>query len=161
MPWEEPSAYFGGHYNIMFPKNVYWSKVRQAGQPFIGERSGLRQGLPHRQRRRRAADDGRGRRATGITRTRARRARPAIPDLIFDKPYVKNDRYLGVAFKPGMGQDNSEERMCEWRCFDAIDTMNNMYAGSGLRPKYIIADIDTYQKGPGGRSLCRTSRSTT
>ena len=34
-PWEEPSAYFGGHYNIMFPKrNVYWSKVRRPGQPF-------------------------------------------------------------------------------------------------------------------------------
>ena len=61
---------------------------------------------------------------------------------------MKNDRYLGVAFKPGMGQDNSEVRMCEWRCFDAIDTMNNMYAGLGVRPKYVIADIDTYQKGP-------------
>ena len=33
-PWEEPSAFFGGHYNIMFPRNVYWSKVRQPGQPF-------------------------------------------------------------------------------------------------------------------------------
>ena len=47
-----------------------------------------------------------------------------------------------------MGQDNSEKRMCEWRCFDAVDTMNNMYANTGLRPKYIIADIDTYRKGP-------------
>jgi hypothetical protein len=70
------------------------------------------------------------------------------PDLIFDKPYVRNDRYLGVAFKPGMGQDNSEVRMCDWRCFDAIDTMNNRYAGLGLDPKYVIADIDTYRKGP-------------
>jgi hypothetical protein len=70
------------------------------------------------------------------------------PDLIFDKEWTKNDRYLGVAFKPGMGMDLSEQRMCEWRCFDAADTMNNMYSGSGLRPKYIIADIDTYQKGP-------------
>src|SRR5207244_9389018 len=70
------------------------------------------------------------------------------PDMIFQKPYVKNDRYLGVAFKPGMGQDNSEARMCEWRCFDAVDTMNNLYTNSGLRPKYIIADIDTYRKGP-------------
>jgi hypothetical protein len=70
------------------------------------------------------------------------------PDLIFDKPYVKNDRYLGVAFKPGMGMDLSEKRICEWRCFDVTDTMNNMYAGSGIRPKYIIADIDTYKKGP-------------
>ncbi len=66
---------------------------------------------------------------------------------------MKNDRYLGVAFKPGMGQDHSEVRMCEWRCFDAIDTMNNMYAGSGLRPKYIIADIDTYRKGPEDESI--------
>jgi hypothetical protein len=70
------------------------------------------------------------------------------PDLILDKPYVKNDRYLGVAFKPGMGQDNSEIRMCEWRCFDTVDMMNNLYANSGLRPKTIIADIDTYRKGP-------------
>jgi len=47
-----------------------------------------------------------------------------------------------------MGQDNSEQRMCEWRCFDVVDTMNNLYAGTGVRPKYIIADIDTYRKGP-------------
>jgi hypothetical protein len=70
------------------------------------------------------------------------------PDLIFDKAWTKNNRYLGVAFKPGMGMDLSEARLCEWRCFDVVDTMNNLYAGSGLRPKYIIADIDTYQKGP-------------
>jgi hypothetical protein len=44
--------------------------------------------------------------------------------------------------------DLSESRLCEWRCFDAADTMNNMYAGTGLLPKYIIAEIDTYQKGP-------------
>ena len=70
------------------------------------------------------------------------------PDAIFDKPWVKNDRYLGIAFKPAMGDDLSEPRMCEWRCFDAIDTMNNMYANTGLRPKYLIADVDTYRKGP-------------
>jgi hypothetical protein len=70
------------------------------------------------------------------------------PDLIFDKPYVKNDRYLGVAFKPGMGMDLSESRLCEWRCFDVTDTMNNRYANSGLKPKCIIADVDTYRKGP-------------
>ena len=48
----------------------------------------------------------------------------------------------------GMGIDLSEIRTCEWRCFDAIDTMNNMNTGTGLRPKLIIADIDSYQKGP-------------
>jgi hypothetical protein len=44
--------------------------------------------------------------------------------------------------------DLSEERLCDWRCFDAVDTMNNLIAHSGLRPKYVIADIDTYKKGP-------------
>ena len=86
--------------------------------------------------------------ATGIHAHPRTKGTTGYPDPIFDKPYVKNDRYLGVAFKPGMGQDISEERLCEWRCFDAIDTMNNMYAGTGLRPKYLIADIDTYRKGP-------------
>ena len=38
--------------------------------------------------------------------------------------------------------------MCEWRCFDAVDTMNNMNAGLGIGPKYVIADIDTYRKSP-------------
>ena len=38
--------------------------------------------------------------------------------------------------------------MTEYRSFDASDTMNNLYTNSGLRPKYIIADIDTYRKGP-------------
>jgi hypothetical protein len=61
---------------------------------------------------------------------------------------VKNDRYLGIAFKPAMGDDLSDVRMCQWRCFDAIDKMNNMYAKSGLKPKYLIADVDTYRKGP-------------
>ena len=71
------------------------------------------------------------------------------PDAIFDKAWVKNDRYLGIAFKPGMGQTTCPmTRMCEWRCFDAIDTMNNLYANTGLRPKYLIADVDTYRKGP-------------
>src|SRR5205823_13198364 len=70
-----------------------------------------------------------------------------FPDAYFET-YAKNDRYLGVAFKPGMGMDLSDTTLCPWRCFDAADTMNNRYAGSGLQPKYIIADIDTYRKGP-------------
>jgi hypothetical protein len=146
-PWEEPSAYFGGHYNIMFPKNVYWSKVRQPGQPF--EENDPTYGKVYH---------------TGSTEDVQKmldaegaywyHAHPrtkgttGYPDLIFDKPWTKSDRYLGSAFKPGMGMDLSDTRLCEWRCFDSSDTMNNLYARSGLRPKYIIADIDTYQKGP-------------
>jgi hypothetical protein len=146
--WEEPSAYYGGHYNIMFPKrNVYWSKVRQPGQPFT-EIDPVYGKVYHTGD---AADVQRMMDAEGAYWYHAHprtKGTTGYPDLIFDKPYVKNDRYLGVAFKPGMGMDLSESRICEWRCFDVTDTMNNLYASSGLQPKYIIADIDTYKKGP-------------
>ena len=146
-PWEEPSAYFGGHYNIIFPKNVYWSKVRQPGQPFVEEDPAFGR-VYHAG----SADDvQRMMDAEGAYWYHAHprtKGTTGYPDLILDKSWTKNDRYLGVAFKPGMGMDLSETRLCEWRCFDAADTMNNLYARSGLRPKYIIADIDTYQKGP-------------
>src|SRR5688572_32867332 len=46
------------------------------------------------------------------------------PDAILDKPWIKNDRYLGIAFKPAMGDDLSDVRMCQWRCFDAIDKID-------------------------------------
>jgi hypothetical protein len=147
-PWEEPSAYFGGHYNIMFPKrDVYWSKVRQPGQPFM--EVDPKYGKVYHTGS--AADVQQMMDAEGAYWYHAHprtKGTTGYPDLIFEKPYVKNDRYLGVAFKPGMGQDNSEARMCEWRCFDTVDTMNNLYANTGLGPKYIIADIDTYRKGP-------------
>ncbi len=146
-PWEEPSAYFGGHYNIMFPRNVYWSKVRQPGQPFV-EDDPVYGKVYHTG----SADDVQKMMdAEGAYWYHAHprtKGTTGYPDLIFDKAWTKNDRYLGVAFKPGMGMDLSETRMCEWRCFDVTDTMNTMYARSGLKPKYIIADIDTYQKGP-------------
>jgi len=146
-PWEEPSAYFGGHYNILFPKNVYWSKVRRAGQPF--EETDPAYGKVYHSGS--AADVQHMLDAEGAYWYHAHprtKGTTGYPDLIFDKAWTKNDRYLGVAFKPGMGMDLSESRLCEWRCFDSADTMNNLYAGSGLMPKYIIADIDTYQKGP-------------
>src|SRR5438552_865901 len=146
-PWEEPSAYFGGHYNIMFPRNVYWSKVRRPGQPLTEKDpvygTAYHTGSTDDVQKMLDAENGYWYHAHPRTK-----GTTGYPDLIFDKAWTKNDRYLGVAFKPGMGMDLSEQRMCEWRCFDSTDAMNNMYAGSVPAPKYVIADIDTYQKGP-------------
>ncbi len=146
-PWEEPSAYFGGHYNTLFPKLVYWSKVRESGQPYTENHPtyGKVYHVANAEEMQQLLDDEDGYWFHAHPRTKGT---TGYPDHIFDEPYVRNDRYLGVAFKPGMGQDLSAKRMCEYRCFDAQDTMNNLFAGSGLRPKYIIADVDTYQKGP-------------
>jgi len=146
-PWEEPSAYFGGHYNVMFPRLVYWSKVRRDGEPFM--QTDPTYGTVYH-----AGDAGDVQRLLDVENGYWFHAHPrtkgttGYPDAIVDTPWVKNDRYLGVAFKPGMGMDLSEKRLCEWRCFDAMDTMNNMFAATPLKPKYIIADVDTYKKGP-------------
>ncbi len=146
-PWEEPSAYFGGHYNLLFPKPVYWSKVRAQGQSFT--ETDPEHGTAYHTadasdvQRMIEAEDGYWFHAHPRTK-----GTTGYPDAIVDTPWVRNDRYLGVAFKPGMGMDLSEKRLCEWRCFDAADTMNNLFAATPLRPKYIIADVDTYRKGP-------------
>jgi hypothetical protein len=146
-PWEEPSVYFGGHYNMLFPKNVYWTRRREPNQPFAEDVAGFGKvyHTASAEDVQRMLDAENGYWFHAHPRTKGT---TGYPDAIFDKPYVKNDRYLGVAFKPGMGQDLSEERLCEWRCFDAIDTMNNLDVNTGLRPKYLIADVDTYRKGP-------------
>jgi hypothetical protein len=160
VPWEEPSVAFGGHYNIMWPKNFYWSKVNVPGGGRGGAAAGATPapftendptyGKVYHAANNAAdmqkildAENGYWYHAHPRTKSTA-----GFPDATWGTQYLKNDRYLGVAFKPGMGQDNSEATMCEWRCFDAVDTMNNMYTGSGLGPKYVIADIDTYRKNP-------------
>jgi hypothetical protein len=167
VPWEEPSVAFGGHYNIMFPKNVFWSKTnrtggggRGGGAPAVQEGPAASTTLPFTEndptygkvyhtgnadlvQQLLDAEGGYWYHAHPRTKSTA-----GFPDATWGTKYLKNDRYLGVAFKPGMGQDNSEATMCQWRCFDAVDTMNNMNAGLGIGPKYVIADIDTYRKSP-------------
>jgi hypothetical protein len=157
VPWEEPSVAFGGHYNIMWPKNVFWSKPNrinpQGGQgepkmlPFSEKDptygTVYHTGNAENMQRLLDAEGGYWYHAHPRTKSTA-----GFPDATWGTKYLKSDRYLGVAFKPGMGQDNSEATMCEWRCFDAVDKMNNMNAGQGIGPKYIIADIDTYRKSP-------------
>ena len=160
VPWEEPSVAFGGHYNIMWPKNVFWSKPNTNGGGHGGAAKASAKVLPFEEsdatygkvyhtgnaenmQRLLDAESGYWYHAHPRTKSTA-----GFPDATWGTKYLKSDRYLGVAFKPGMGQDNSEATMCEWRCFDAVDTMNNMNAGTGIDPKLIIADIDTYRKSP-------------
>ena len=160
VPWEEPSVAFGGHYNIMWPKAFYWSKTNVPsggrGQPPptttpapFTENDPTYGKVYHAANN--AADMQKILDAEGGYWYHAHprtKSTAGFPEATWSTPYLKSDRYLGVAFKPGMGQDNSEATMCEWRCFDGVDTMNNLNAGTGIGPKYVIADIDTYRKSP-------------
>jgi hypothetical protein len=159
VPWEEPSVAFGGHYNVLWPKNVFWSKTSRVGGgggqaaqpsgalPFVEDDPTYGRvyhtGNAENMQRLLDAEGGYWYHAHPRTKSTA-----GFPDATWGTPYLKSDRYLGVAFKPGMGQDNSEPTMCAWRCFDAVDTMNNLNAAGGIRPKLVIADIDTYRKSP-------------
>ena len=147
-PWEEPNAHFGGHYNVMFPKNVYFTRIRQPGQPFTEKDptygTVYRTGSPADLQQVLDLEDGYWFHAHPRTK-----GTTGYPDAEVDEPWIRSDRYLGVAFKPGMGMDLSEKRLCDYRCFDTIDMMNNRIANTGLQPKYLIADCDTYTKQPG------------
>jgi hypothetical protein len=147
VPWEEPNVYFGGHYNLIFPKRVYYTRVRNQGQPFtetdpvygkvyhVGNSEDLMQLM--------AAENGYWYTSHPRTKNSA-----GQPDVYWDKPFARIDAFLGLDFTQAMGVDLSEKRMSEWRSFDSSDTMNNLNANSGLKPKYLIPDIDTYVQGP-------------
>lgn len=147
LPWEEPNVYFGGHYNILFPKPVYFSRVRTEGQPFTETDPvyGKVYHLGSSEDLQRLLEAEHGYWYTSHPRTKNSGGQP---DVYWDKPFAKNDIFLGLDFTQAMGVDLSHKRMTEWRSFDAIDTMNNLNANTGLKPKYLLPDIDTYVQGP-------------
>ena len=146
-PWEEPNPYFGGHVNLINPRPFFWSKVRKEGQP-LTEQDAKFGKVYHAG----SAEDVQqildAENAYWYTAHPRTKSSAGYPDAYWDKAFAKNDRYLGIAFKPGMGMDLSEQRLAETRAFGSLDDMNNLYAGSGLRPKVLIGDVDTYQKWP-------------
>ncbi len=146
-PWEEPSIAFGGHYNIMYPRPLFYSKVRTEGQKVV-EQDPTFGKVYHTRTAEEVQQMLDAENTYWYTAHPRTKSSAGYPDFYWDKPFVQNDHYLGLAFKPGMGMDLSEIRLAEWRTFDAIDTMNNMFADTNLRPKVLIADVDTYQKWP-------------
>lgn len=141
MPGEEPDAYMGGHYTMVFPRPVYWTKVRKPGQPFveqdpkygkvyhIGSRADELQMLKQEQGLMWQAHP----RTKGST---------FYPDAIRETEHFRSDRFLGGSYQ-SLPADQSQARLCEKRCLDLLDDMNN-WGG----PKYMIAEGDTYAKFP-------------
>jgi hypothetical protein len=148
IPSEEPNAYLGGHYGLLTRRPVFWTMVRQPGQPFVEEVAGYGK-VYHAGS---AADvHEMVEREDGLIWQAHPRTKGSTgyPDAVRDKDYFRSDRFLGAAFRPGMGMDLSEQRLCPYRCLDLMDDMNNWTSGEGRRPKSLLADVDTYQKGPG------------
>ncbi len=141
MPGEEPNAHFGGHYTMVLPRPLYWTKVRADGQPFVEE-------VPKYGRvyhTGSAADELEMlRREDGLIWQSHPRTKGSTgyPDASRETEYFRSDRFLGGAYQ-SLPADLSQARLCEERCFGALDDMNNWAA-----PKYMIAEGDTYSKFP-------------
>ena len=141
LPGEEANAYLGGHYNILFPKPVYWTLVREKDQPIVTDHpshgkvyhTGSAADVLEVMKREDALVWTTHPRSKGST---------GYPDKIRDTDYFKSGNWLGSAFK-AMPVDLSQKRLGEVRCFGTLDDMNN-WGG----PKYMVGEVDTYKKFP-------------
>ncbi len=142
MPGEEPDAYFGGHYTTVFPRPVYWSKVRNDGQQF--EETDPKHGKVYHIGNAKEELDMLRREGGLVWQAHPRtKGSSGHPEAIRNTEHFRSDRYLGASYQ-SLPVDLSEKRICEERCFGTLDDMNNWGA-----PKYLFAEGDTYHKDPG------------
>jgi hypothetical protein len=139
LPGEEANAYLGGHYNILFPKPVYWTHVRAKDQPFADEdpkygriyHTGSAADVFELMQRENAL----------VWQTHPRtKGSTGHPDKIRETDYLRSDQWLGAAFK-ALPADLSQKRLGDARCFGTLDDLNNWG-----RPKYMVGEVDTYKK---------------
>jgi hypothetical protein len=145
MPNEEHESNtpaLGGHNDLLISKPIYWTAQRAEGQPFVEDhpvygkvyhlvtpadmmemarRENMLIYMPHP-------------RAKGST---------GYPDAIKDTAHFLDANYRGIGFRWGMGIDGSETRLCEYRCLQLFDDMNNWVADLPTPPKFIHAIAET------------------
>ncbi len=143
MPNDENSTggrppFMGGHYDILFPKPVYWHPRGEKEEPFsvdhpkygtvyslktpedmmkMTELENVLISMPHPNTKR----------STGY------------PEAIKDEPQFLHQNYFALGYRWGMGIDASEKRLGEYRFLALWNETNNWMAKRGLPPKYAIA----------------------
>jgi len=147
IPGEEPDATFGGHYMFLFPRPVYYTHAPLRGgaaqppQPYVENIApyGKVYHTSSPETESRLLND----EHAFMWQTHPRtKSSDGYPDAVKDKPHFLSDRFAGASFQ-SLPVDQSQKRICETRCLDLLDDMNN-WAG----PKYLIAEGDTYTKSP-------------
>jgi hypothetical protein len=153
IPGEEPDASFGGHYMFLFPKPVYYThaplgggrpgsaRAAAAAQPYSEEIApyGKVYHTSSPEAELRLLNEEHALMWQTHPRTKGS---SGYPDAVKDKPHFLSDRFAGASFQ-SLPVDQSQKRLCEVRCLDMLDDMNN-WAGA----KYLIAEGDTYTKSP-------------
>jgi hypothetical protein len=141
LPGEEANIYLGGHYNLLFPKPVFWTHGRAKDSSFMEQNPEY--GAVYHPSNVAELFEMIRREEAVVWQTHPRtKGSTGYPDRIRDADYFKSDRWLGAGFK-SMPVDLSETRLCEKRCFGTLDDMNDW-----ARPKYLVGEVDTYKKFP-------------
>ncbi len=148
MPQMENTNLLGGHWDLLFSHPVYYVDARAPGTPLVTEHPeyGRMYNIG-------SAED-----LTAMIEAEdmlvymphpRTKGSTGFPDAVAETPHFLTDRYRGVGWRWGMGSDLSETRLSDFRVIPLLDEMNNWIAGSGLRPKYLLAITETYTKAPG------------
>jgi hypothetical protein len=144
IPAEEVNSFLGGHWYLMMPKPVYFthSGPRPASQPFEENNStyGHVYHLGSAEDVMKMVDQEKSILWTAHPRTKSSET---YPDQYKDKDFFLSDRFVGASWE-SLPVDLSEKRLCEVRCFGTNDDMSNW----APKPKYMIAEGDTYTKRP-------------
>ena len=144
---EEPHQWFGYHWNLFFPRPVYWVQSRKEGQPFVETDPQLGK-VYHVGSRADAMNLMKAENGLMWMAHQRTKNTSGYPDALKDTDYFRTDQFMGGEYRPNVPTDLSQREMCEWVCFDAMDAMNNWTAKSALKPKFIVAATDTYMKYP-------------
>ena len=145
---EGGAARLGGHLDLLLSKPVFWTEDRAAGQPLVDKhptfgnvyRLGGPADMMEMVRRENILIYMPHPRSKGST---------GYPDAVKDTAHFRDEHYRGIGYRWGMGVDGSETRLCEYRCLDLLDDMNNWVADLPTPPKFIQAITETYRRGPG------------
>ena len=146
IPGEEPDANFGGHYMFVFPKPLFFSHVKEpakgpAGQPFSETLAPFGQVYHTTTAGNELALLNQENGLVWQTHPRTKGS-AGYPDAVREKDFFRSDRFLGGSYQ-SLPVDLSQKRLCEVRCLGLLDDMTNWG-----RPKYMIAEGDTYMKYP-------------
>ncbi len=148
MPAEEVNAFLGGHWYLLLPRPVYFSRAdpRPASQSYeesdpvygkvfhLGSAADVTKFLEQQ---------------NGIIWVAHPRTKSSTlyPDLYKDQPFFLSDRFIGGSWE-SLPVDLSQKRLCPVRCFGLMDEMSDW----APKPKFMIAEGDTYMKAPGDDS---------
>ena len=145
IPGEEPDANFGGHYMFTFPKPVYFTHERKPANP--NAKPFTETLAPYGKVYHTSTAENElellKQEQGFVWQTHPRtKGSAGYPDATKDTAFFNSDRFLGGSYQ-SLPVDQSEKRLCEVRCLELLDDMNN-WSGA----KYMIAEGDTYMKFP-------------